>query len=116
MAGSSGAGGNVVGIGSKCMTKCPQDLTCVGNEVEWKGLCTRDCSTDADCQGTGVTGVCSNGRCYQACAPGVDECRRLRFVCQGEPGRTYCSSVVPGGGAAGSAADGLVSAGSCSSP
>jgi hypothetical protein len=116
--GGAGAGGLGPGIGSKCMTKCPQNLTCVGNEIEWKGLCTRECSVDADCQGTGVTGVCASGRCYQSCTPGVAECRRLRFTCQGEAGRTYCSSVVAGGGNAGTAGSGAGGsvAGRCSSP
>jgi hypothetical protein len=84
----------IQGVGSKCLTSCPMNLTC--DQFKWKGFCTKSCTSDTDCQGTGdppVVGVCaSDGLCYKACDPTTNPCTRTEWVCEGEAGRTYCNN------------------------
>ncbi len=83
----------IQGVGSKCLTVCPMHLTC--DPYKWKGFCTKTCSSDSDCQGTGdppVVGVCaSDGLCYKACDPATG-CTRTLWTCVGDPGHTYCDN------------------------
>jgi hypothetical protein len=92
---ATGSDGKVIqGVGSKCLTVCPMNLTC--DPYKWKGFCTKPCTTDSDCQGTGdppVKGVCaSDGQCYKACDPTSDPCTRTLWTCVGPPGDTYCNN------------------------
>jgi hypothetical protein len=106
----------IQGVGSKCLTVCPMHLTC--DPYKWKGFCTKPCTTDTDCQGTGdppVVGVCgADMRCYKACDPTTDPCTREQWTCVGEPGHTYCDNFYDahyykpdsgGGGPQGEAGD-----------
>jgi hypothetical protein len=92
---ATGSDGKVIqGIGSKCLTVCPMNLTC--DPYKWKGFCTKSCTSDSDCQGTGdppVKGVCaSDGQCYKACDPTSDPCTRTLWTCVGPPGDMYCNN------------------------
>jgi hypothetical protein len=84
----------IQGVGSKCLTVCPMGLTC--DPYKWKGFCTKDCTTDMDCQGTGdppVKGVCgADNRCYKACDPTTDPCTRQQWMCVGPAGDMYCNN------------------------
>jgi hypothetical protein len=84
-----------IALGSKCLTKCPlHNLRC--DPRFWKGNCTHDCLTDADCQDTGSPGVCGKDlQCYRPCDPGPKPCGRTMYECVGDPGHTYCASSVP---------------------
>jgi len=84
-----------IALGSKCLTKCPlHNLRC--DSRFWKGNCTHDCLTDADCQDTGSPGVCGKDlQCYRPCDPGPKPCGRTMYECVGDPGHTYCASSVP---------------------
>jgi hypothetical protein len=93
-AGSSDGKSVIQGIGSKCLTVCPMHLIC--DPYKWKGFCTKECTSDSDCQGTGdppVKGVCaSDGYCYKACDPTSDPCTRTLWTCVGPPGDMYCNN------------------------
>src|SRR5262249_21185615 len=84
----------IQGVGSKCLTSCPMMLTC--DQFKWKGFCTKSCTSDSDCQGTGdppVVGVCaSDGLCYKACDPTTNPCTRTEWACEGMPGHMYCNN------------------------
>ena len=84
----------IQGVGSKCLTVCPMKLTC--DPYKWKGFCTKACTSDSDCQGTGdppVKGVCaSDGQCYKACDPTSDPCTRDQWMCVGPAGDMYCDN------------------------
>jgi hypothetical protein len=84
----------IQGVGSKCLTVCPMHLTC--DPYKWKGFCTKSCTADSDCQGTGdppVVGVCgSDNLCYKACDPMTNPCTRDQWTCVGPPGHTYCDN------------------------
>lgn len=88
------------GVGARCKVAgdCAEGLTCKGDFAFERRICTRTCSSDADCPGARcVTGlpnyneVTLEPRCMQPCGSNAD-CSCRQSVCDDAAGQTarYC--------------------------
>jgi hypothetical protein len=78
-------------IGAACdaTDPCPPPLQC--DTYFPKGMCTRDCSMDSDCQESMSAGICEGGQCFRTCIRSdPTPCPRPNYQCLGRTGRTYC--------------------------
>ncbi len=84
-------GGSSKRIGAACdaTDPCPPSLKC--DTYFPKGMCTRDCSMDSDCQEPTSAGICEGGQCFRTCVRSdPTPCPRTNYQCLGRTGRTYC--------------------------